>query len=295
MLTLGVGLGALNTGNNLLYLVLGLQLSTIVISGILSERVLRDLEVRRIGAEIAFAGEPFPFRWALRAARQTAYALTVTEDQSPLTGEAKVGSVPRGEERIVRGLLCAPRRGPVALTGIKVTTTFPFGFFAKSRIFDVCDALVVFPRRVPPAAQLEHPSSGALGERSDPRHSDGDGELHSLRPLRPDEDARRVHWTKSATAGELLRVEREREEREAYTLTVPVAKDRGELDGELDRRCEAAASMAQRLLKAGHPVGLVSGSLRLRPATGSRHERRVLRALALLGFDPEPELEAETP
>ncbi len=31
MLTLGIGLGALNTGNNLLYLVLGLMLSTIVV------------------------------------------------------------------------------------------------------------------------------------------------------------------------------------------------------------------------------------------------------------------------
>src|SRR5206468_3395868 len=45
LFTLGVGAAAINTGNNLLYLVLGLQLSTIVISGVLSESCLRGLEL----------------------------------------------------------------------------------------------------------------------------------------------------------------------------------------------------------------------------------------------------------
>jgi hypothetical protein len=56
VLTLGVGFGALNTGNNLLYLVLGLLLSLIVVSGVLSERCLRGLRVKRLGTESAFAG-----------------------------------------------------------------------------------------------------------------------------------------------------------------------------------------------------------------------------------------------
>jgi hypothetical protein len=34
LIALGVGLGALNTGNNLLYLLLGLMLSLIVLSGV---------------------------------------------------------------------------------------------------------------------------------------------------------------------------------------------------------------------------------------------------------------------
>ena len=43
VVTFGVGLGALNTGNNLLYLVLGLLLAMVVASGVLSERCLRYL------------------------------------------------------------------------------------------------------------------------------------------------------------------------------------------------------------------------------------------------------------
>ena len=41
-LTLGIGLAAINTGNNLLFLVLGMLLASIVISGVLSEQSLRE-------------------------------------------------------------------------------------------------------------------------------------------------------------------------------------------------------------------------------------------------------------
>ena len=46
-ITLGVGFAAVNTGNNLLYLLLGMMLSLIIASGILSEVSLRDLSLTR--------------------------------------------------------------------------------------------------------------------------------------------------------------------------------------------------------------------------------------------------------
>ncbi len=43
----GVGFAALNTGNNLLYLVLSLMLSFLALSGIMSESALRGIVIRR--------------------------------------------------------------------------------------------------------------------------------------------------------------------------------------------------------------------------------------------------------
>src|SRR3990172_1988785 len=43
LLCLAVGLAAVNTGNNLLYLLFAMMLSLILVSGILSERTLRSL------------------------------------------------------------------------------------------------------------------------------------------------------------------------------------------------------------------------------------------------------------
>ena len=44
---LGVGFAALNTGNNLLYLVLSLMLAFLTLSGVLSESALRGVRLRR--------------------------------------------------------------------------------------------------------------------------------------------------------------------------------------------------------------------------------------------------------
>ncbi len=46
-ITLGVGFAAINTANNLLYLLLGMLLALIVVSGVMSEISLRDLTVVR--------------------------------------------------------------------------------------------------------------------------------------------------------------------------------------------------------------------------------------------------------
>ncbi len=281
VVTFGVGLGALNTGNNLLYLVLGLLLSMVVVSGVLSERCLRDLRLRRLGTESAFAGEPFAFRWGVTRLQGHAFALTLAEAHVPLTGDGRVGYLPAGAEHIVRGDLTAPRRGPVRLSGVKVTTTWPLGLFAKTRTFELEGTLLVYPRRGYACQVPTEALQGPFGDATSPRRNDGTGDVAGLRELGPNEDARRVHWRKSAAVGKLLKVEREREERRTYVLTVEAS-----LSGDaLERRCEEVAALTHELIEAGHEVGLETASEHLRPAAGSGQERRILRALAWLGFE----------
>ena len=57
-LTIGIGLAAINTGNNLLFLVLGLLLSSIVVSGVLSEVSLRGVRVERRLPSAVSVGTP---------------------------------------------------------------------------------------------------------------------------------------------------------------------------------------------------------------------------------------------
>ena len=56
LVTLGVGVAAVNTGNNLLYLALSLNLSLILLSGVLSEGTLRHVTLTTRLASEAFAG-----------------------------------------------------------------------------------------------------------------------------------------------------------------------------------------------------------------------------------------------
>ncbi len=281
VLTLGIGLGALNTGNNLLYLVLGMQLATIVASGLLSEASLRGLCIRRLGAESPHAGEPFVYRWAVSRQWGTAFALTLSETHPELEGSATLALLRPGDEVVVRARLLAPRRGPYALRGVRVTTTFPLGLFRKGRVLDVPGELLVFPRRVP-APPGDVPRDGGFGERPSRRfRREGDGDTAGLRPLRQGEDARRVHWLKSAQRGQLLRVERDAEETRSVMLYVDTAA-RG---AALERSCEEAAARAHALLDGGAEVGLEAAPERFPPDHGPRHERLLLGALARAGLE----------
>lgn len=291
VLTLGVGFGALNTGNNLLYLLLGLLLSLIISSGILSERALKGLAVRRLGTDAAFAGEPFAFRYAVaRRAPGMTFALTFEEEGDFLQGRAAVPYLRRGQEEIVRAQYTAPRRGPYRLTGVKVTTQYPLGLFAKSTVLPAEDVLLVYPRRGFACAEPTDAELGPSGEAGNPRRNDGSGDILGLRELGEAEDARRIHWRKSAAVGKLLRVEREREERRSYVLQVGEALS----EDALERRCEEVAALTQRLIVQGHEVGLWAEGQKLRPAQGVGQQKRILRALAWVGFGEElrPEVKA---
>src|SRR5262249_59880057 len=88
VLTVGIGLAALNTGNNLLYLVLGLQLATIVVSGVLSEQALRRLRMRRVLPDSPHARLPFHLGWALSRPSGHTFPLAVEELHPGLEGAA---------------------------------------------------------------------------------------------------------------------------------------------------------------------------------------------------------------
>lgn len=287
VITVGIGLGALNTGNNLLYLVLGFLLAIIVLSGVLSERVIADVRVKRLLPEGAFAQERFALRYEVSRVKGRAFAVKISESGGALDGWAWIPTVIAGTPVIARADVTAPRRGPLKLGQVQISTFFPFGLFEKSRNVFLDEVLLVWPRRGFYCEPPEADSGRLTGESGSQRHRDGGGDIQGLRELGEFEDARRVHWKKSASAGKLLRVEREREDRKQFTLRI-ASDSPGE---HLERACEETAALANRLLAEGNDVGLEAGGRKIRPASGPGHEKRILSALAGLGYGlpPAPE------
>ena len=68
--TLLIGIAALNTGNNLLYIVVAAMLAAILVSGLVSAIILRDLELDVRLPEHVFAGRPVLGRILLRNPRK---------------------------------------------------------------------------------------------------------------------------------------------------------------------------------------------------------------------------------
>jgi hypothetical protein len=77
VLTLVIGIAALNTGNNLLYIVVAAMLAAILVSGIASAVVLGDLELDVHVPEHVFAGQSVVGRILLRNPRRWLPALSI--------------------------------------------------------------------------------------------------------------------------------------------------------------------------------------------------------------------------
>lgn len=84
-----IGIAALNTGNNLLYIVVAAMLAAIVISGLASAANLRDLQLDIRLPEYAFAGRPLTAKVAVRNVRSSVPSLSISVVASKAEGNRK--------------------------------------------------------------------------------------------------------------------------------------------------------------------------------------------------------------
>jgi len=292
-LTLGVGFAALNTGNNLLYLVFSFLLGFLVLSGVLSEAALRRIDVRRRLPRELFAEAPVPVALEVENAqrRVPSYAIVVEDlagedlaDATPL-GRVFFLRLPPGARQQRAYLLSAPRRGPLRFAGFRVSTRFPFGLFLKSLLIEAPGETLVYPALDPVRAAPLGGSGRNLGESRS--RSEGRGtEAAGLRDFRPGDSARSVHWRASARRGLLLVRDREREEKPELDVLL---RTRGRpADAAFEAAVRRAASELVAHLDAGFRVGLASDAERFEPGEGHLHRARLLTFLARVAPELPP-------
>jgi hypothetical protein len=83
VLVLTAGIVAVNSGNNLLYLVVSSLLATLALSGILGHRNLHRVELRLLAPEEAWAGRPVTVRTALSNGRRRLPAFLLALGEKP--------------------------------------------------------------------------------------------------------------------------------------------------------------------------------------------------------------------
>jgi len=280
----GVGFAALNTGNNLLYLVLALMLAFLVLSGLLSEASLRGIQIERMLPRELFACSPnrVVLRVHNRQRRNASFALTIEDRLDTDAGLEVAGRTfalrigPEATED--RSYLFEPeRRGEVRFDGLRISTRFPFGLFVKSRDFDLPEPAIVYPavERVSldvRSAPLAHDDEDLAGVSND-----GD-EIAGLREFEPGDSLVRVHWRSSTRAGRLLVGEREGFTGSEFEVRLRLPPDTP--DKLVEERVAQAASEVVTHLETGSRVGLRSKMFFFPPATGAAHRAELLCFLA---------------
>jgi uncharacterized protein (DUF58 family) len=280
---MGLGVAAINTGNNLLYMLVSLLLALIIVSGVLSEQSMRGLDLIAVDQEEIFAGWPVLFGTTIvnRKRWLTSYSITV-EVLSP-TSATRFIYLPRLDaqaERLITWEDTLPRRGRHRLAGVRITTRFPFGLFLKAARPALTSEVVVYPAVLPVSPELLR-QSGATGDQATRRRGRGT-DLYNLRGYRSGDDPRLIHWRSSAkTQGLLVReLEAETTEDTRLVLVGSGVRDPAALEAALSQ----AASLATHLIRAGAGVELVGPGFYVRLGRGKTHLRSLLEALAL--YDP---------
>src|SRR6201987_186467 len=209
--TLLVALAALNTGNNLLFLILAFLISVILMSGILSSISLAGVELRIELPEHIFAGQTVRATVELLNEKLMlpSFALRV---EAAVAKDAPAAAVletpvffpflPR-QERVKQSVpVTFLRRGLHVQDSFRIVTRFPFGFLQKTRRVALKSEALVYPS-VDASSELIDMFPGIEG--SIESHSKGRGQdLHALREYVPNDSARHVHWKASARTGSLM-------------------------------------------------------------------------------------------
>jgi uncharacterized protein (DUF58 family) len=309
----GLGVAAVNTGNNLAYLLCSMLLALIIVSGMLSDLTIRGLHVTVSLPDTIHATQPALVVIALvnRKRRLASYSLALEALDRPLPARsgffarwlprrtlddrlraigfkdrrglgsprrlAYVARIPAAHEHIVGWEITLSVRGRRRLPRLRVTTAFPFGLFVKigpPLLFD--QEVLVYPAVHPVSARESR--EAASGEAVMRRRGRGH-DLYNLRAYRAGDEPHLIHWPTSAKSGTL--VVRELEE-DATEDTRLVLTGTGAADVEgLERALSQAASLAVHLLRRGIGVELTGAAGIVPLDRGQRQERRILTALAL--------------
>ncbi len=280
-----MGVAAIATGNNLLFLLLGAMLGFIVLSGWLSEQMIRRVEVRRRPPRGAVAGEPARIAYELHNGKRRIPSFAVEVGEEGLPGRAWIATLAPGETGTARAEALWPRRGVYPLGTVTLATSFPFGLFRKERDVELPGEAVVWPRtdrpmREPrPSGERSRPAghrpAGAAGAR---------GEFRALRPFRPGDDPRDVHWRTTARAGAPVVREYERDRTRALWICLELRAPDGD---EAEAAVETAAALAAAAERRGESFGLATADARVSPGAGPGQLERVLDALARARFRPD--------
>lgn len=279
-----IGIAAINTGNNLLYLVVAMLLSLIVISGIMSESTLRNITVARIATYHTFAGKPALITWKISSGKRYTTSYSFIVEEIPIEEMASrdlyrlklrpKGTFTRNIEYIFN------HRGLYSLKGFKISTRFPFGLFTKGREESFKSEVLVFPRMKP----LKHSPPHGIITGDYPQRKKGTGsQPYTLRDYTTADDSRLIHWKSTAKSLKLLAKEFEKEGNKRALI---VLQNHGQtaLNDRFEELVEYTASLVNYLINKGYSVGLKTMDMEIPCRGGKKQLYAILRILAIVKY-----------
>jgi uncharacterized protein (DUF58 family) len=283
LFTMAIGIAAINTGNNLFYLLLAMMLSLVLISGIMAEYCLRRLEFHRHLPDHLTVNEPSTATLVVknRKSQLPSFSLKVFDVSNgrELDRSLEIHQLLPGTSQLASYPLVAARRGRLQLDGVCVRTEFPFGLFRKQTFYPIEETVIVCPEIKPIDERLLQGLLTAGPEQNVHRRGHGN-DLYNLRLYQAGDDSRKIHWPTTARTSELIVRETEAEDQRRAVVYVPTVAPVSH-DALFEQAVSVTASIIQHLAQRGYILQLLVGSSRSSVGQGEPHLLELLRMLAL--------------
>jgi uncharacterized protein (DUF58 family) len=285
-----IGFAAWNTGNNLLYLVLSAMLAFLIAANLIARSSLADVSVQLRFPDHLFAGEPANLTVTLTNHKRLmpSYSLMVEpvsdrvdEDESA-TPRLELGKLahftltPSRASARQRTEYTFDKRGRYPITGFRISTKFPAGFFKKWRRIDANGEILVYPKPKP-LDDFYHALPMLAGQMQSHLRGSGD-DLYAIRRYQPSDQMRHIDWKATAKSVQMMVREHMREDEWRLIIVFDTSRPgmsfggAGRLEGSLGPKDEPAAPPGRQAEGAGEQGGDVFEE---------RFERAVVMAASL--------------
>ncbi|MDD2899767.1 MAG: DUF58 domain-containing protein [Desulfuromonadaceae bacterium] len=277
LFTLLIGFSAVNTGNNLLFLVVSGLLAFMSVTGLAGMYNIKKLIPDLYPPDEIYAGIPAPFRLSVRNNKQFMPSFLIRLEY--LSDQMCMFPVlPKNSAQDGTVMITFEKRGITPIGVISISSTYPVGFFTRYWRFNINDTVTVFPHPILNGSSGNGDESPAAGNGL---HRDRgiSGELERIYPYSGSEPLRMIYWKHVARSHELL------VKGFGRCIAAPLVINVDTLAGQgIEERLSRAAWLVQKWVR-GRPVGLVLGNRTIIVGIGKQHGLMLLRELAVYGLN----------
>ncbi len=291
VVSLGLGLAAYNTANNILFLALSLLLGSLILSGILSlinfkklswhlrapERLRVD-QVDTAVIELVNTKRVFP-----------SMGLCVLLKFEATTDEETVYSqntLNPGESCKLKWVLNSSKRGQFKLRLLGIQSKFPFGFLQKTIGGSVNTAVFVWPARV--AYTFSASGSGQRTKTGSTKKQPGQGsDLLNIRSYEYGDAPRFVDWKATARSRRLMIRQLAQEGESGYHLCMDSDASKWN-DEQFEQLCSLVCSLAEDFFHRGQLESVQINDSTHMPIRTLHDLHAFFDRLSLLGLQKRP-------
>ena len=284
-----IAIAALNTGNNLLFMIVAAMLAAVLVSGVFSTWMLLNIDLEVSLPEHVFARRNVSGRVAVRNQGYfSAFSINVTPAKQKGQKEGKSSPsnailrtalyfpwLSPGQTSFENVNLCFERRGSYRQRELGVATRFPFSFLKKTRVIPLEREIIVLPS-VEQTQDFVETLPMIVGEFESFVPGRGH-DLYRIREYAPGDPARHIDWKSSAKAGNLMLREFAREDERNLRIVFDNPAPGILKPEEYERGIELAASLAWHFASEN-----ISLSFTAPDYDGSEQVLSFLKYLALL-------------